>query len=431
MPGNESLIPTERIEQAMFLLRGEKVMLSSDLAKLYGVAPLVLPGRRIFVKELHRHCPLSPGQLRWPGFAAGPTECTTGNRTPGVPSFGGSAVGVIFNKGGHAVRKTRLLPVLALLAVVLGRPTPAPSEAREAPERPRKVNGPPGPYLVLVDAGRGDEFLPAAEAMAALHGAALKRFDPAKLEDTLAELRKVPPRFVVFVLPPEKIDIDLAHQILEMAMQVFCHVTDDGLRLGEAAKRMADRLALDFLPGRIHFEPTRTIKDRFSGEGAVNRRHNGAGMIFYGDPALAPFARTAKHLVSAEATAAGAEGLHLRLEVRPQLDGTPGVDFMLPQSRLTDYYSVKTADYAKELALEVYRVVRLPAGCEGAPALRVASARSGGEEVPTRSPQVVVEETRGGKFLHVRVPLAVRVVDTPRVFRLMTKGMVIDLDGKP
>ena len=65
------------------------------------------------------------------------------------------------------MRKTRLLPVLALLAVVLGRPTPAPSEAREAPERPRKVNGPPGPYLVLVDAGRGDEFLPAAEAMAA------------------------------------------------------------------------------------------------------------------------------------------------------------------------------------------------------------------------------------------------------------------------
>jgi len=46
-------------------------------------------------------------------------------------------------------------------------------------------------------------------------------------------------------------------------------------------------------------------------------------MIFYGDPALAPFARTAKHLVSAEATARSAEGLHLRLEVRPQLDGTP------------------------------------------------------------------------------------------------------------
>ena len=89
------------------------------------------------------------------------------------------------------------------------------------------------------------------------------------------------------------------------------------------------------------------------------------------------------------------------------------------------------AETEKELALEVYRVVPLPAGCKGAPALRVASARSGGEEVPTRSPQVVVEETRGGKFLHVRVPLAVRVVDTPRVFRLMTKGMVIDLDGKP
>jgi len=30
----------------------------------------------------------------------------------------------------------------------------------------------------------------------------------------------VPPRFVVFVLPPEKIDVDLAHQILEMATRV-------------------------------------------------------------------------------------------------------------------------------------------------------------------------------------------------------------------
>jgi hypothetical protein len=36
------LIPAERIEQSIFLIRGEKVMLSMDLAKLYGVAPRVL-----------------------------------------------------------------------------------------------------------------------------------------------------------------------------------------------------------------------------------------------------------------------------------------------------------------------------------------------------------------------------------------------------
>jgi hypothetical protein len=392
-----------------------------------------------------------------------------------------------------------------------------------APRAPRsgKVDGlVAGPYLVLVDPGKDNEFLPAARAMAALHGATIKHFDPKKLDRTLAELRKAPPRFVVFVLPPEKIDVDLVHDILMMAtrvdddpfvdfeygfvtgrdgaaalrfvkrieaawkrdfgttvrakaalfgswegsvlpsttgqslsalkalgfeatasfvktrdpeatrrkvarqaladcqgkdallffshgyphsmefcyrakdlrewktdlspailvncacyngapgrwfeagpkgpidrglvaredsvalavldsgvagyfagvdpwhgplaMQVFAHVTDDGLRLGEAAKRMHDRLALDFLPGRIRFEPTLKIKDRFSGEGTVNRRHNGAGMIFYGDPALAPFAKKAKHLLSAEVKAADRERLRVRLSVRPLIDGPPG-----------------------------------------------------------------------------------------------------------
>ncbi len=35
-------IPTERIEQAILLMRGQKVMLSSHLAELYGVEPRVL-----------------------------------------------------------------------------------------------------------------------------------------------------------------------------------------------------------------------------------------------------------------------------------------------------------------------------------------------------------------------------------------------------
>ena len=37
MSENISLVPMERIERAILLIRGEKVMLDSDLAELYGV----------------------------------------------------------------------------------------------------------------------------------------------------------------------------------------------------------------------------------------------------------------------------------------------------------------------------------------------------------------------------------------------------------
>jgi ORF6N domain len=37
-----SLVPVERIDQAIYLIRGEKVMLDSDLAKLYGVTTKTL-----------------------------------------------------------------------------------------------------------------------------------------------------------------------------------------------------------------------------------------------------------------------------------------------------------------------------------------------------------------------------------------------------
>jgi len=39
---NTSLIPREKIERAIYLIRGEKVMLDRDLAALYGVATKVL-----------------------------------------------------------------------------------------------------------------------------------------------------------------------------------------------------------------------------------------------------------------------------------------------------------------------------------------------------------------------------------------------------
>ncbi len=34
---NQSLVPLERIDQAILLIRGQKVMLDADLANLYGV----------------------------------------------------------------------------------------------------------------------------------------------------------------------------------------------------------------------------------------------------------------------------------------------------------------------------------------------------------------------------------------------------------
>ena len=42
MADAQSLIPVERIEKAILVLRGQKVMLSSDLALLYDVAPKAL-----------------------------------------------------------------------------------------------------------------------------------------------------------------------------------------------------------------------------------------------------------------------------------------------------------------------------------------------------------------------------------------------------
>ncbi len=37
MPPSKSLIPVERIEKLIYLIRGHKVMIDSDLAELYGV----------------------------------------------------------------------------------------------------------------------------------------------------------------------------------------------------------------------------------------------------------------------------------------------------------------------------------------------------------------------------------------------------------
>jgi hypothetical protein len=476
----------------------------------------------------------------------------------------------------------------------------------------------PGPYVVLVEGGANDEFRKAAETLANFHKASVVRFAADKLDPAFAELKKLMPRYVAFVLPPERIDVDLVHQILArstaldddpfpdfeyafvtgrdgpaaarfaerivaawkhdygrsvrlfgtwegeqlpperplsalkalkadgefklvhtrageaarkvaakdalagsrgkdallffshgypdemahafraadlrawqvelpsavlvncacyngcpgrwfapgargrpeakpppsrddsvalaildsgvaayvagidpwhgpLANQVFAHLLDDGLSVGGAAKRMADRLALEFLPGRINFPPTETVADRFAGEGVTNRRHNGAGMIAYGDPAFAPFAKTASRLAFAGAKQADGK-LTVRLGTKPLLDGPAAGDYMIPQSRLTDYYSVKTADFVKELSAEVYGVTDLPAGVAAVPPLKVKSAKSGPAAVPAKPVQAVVERTRDGNKLHVRVPLGVRIADGLWPMLLAANGVEVELE---
>jgi hypothetical protein len=51
---NTSLIPIERIEKAIYLIRGEKVMLDRDLARLYGVST------KVFNQAVKRHCDRFP-----------------------------------------------------------------------------------------------------------------------------------------------------------------------------------------------------------------------------------------------------------------------------------------------------------------------------------------------------------------------------------
>jgi hypothetical protein len=52
-----AMIPRERIESRIYLLRGEKVMLSTDLAKLYQVAP------RVLVQAVKRNSDRFPGDF--------------------------------------------------------------------------------------------------------------------------------------------------------------------------------------------------------------------------------------------------------------------------------------------------------------------------------------------------------------------------------
>ncbi len=75
-------------------------------------------------------------------------------------------------------------------------------------------------YVVLCNSGPTGEYQAAAKALADFHKAEVVRFAAENLDAAFAELKKRQPDFVVFVLPPEKIDVDLVHQILERATKL-------------------------------------------------------------------------------------------------------------------------------------------------------------------------------------------------------------------
>lgn len=214
-----------------------------------------------------------------------------------------------------------------------------------------------------------------------------------------------------------------------LTSQVFCYAVDEGLGLGAAAKRMHDRLALEFLPDRIAYAPV--AQRRMLGEGVENRRGNGAGMIFYGDPALAPFAAGARPLVSASVNEQGDRGPEIVLTIKPLLSGFPGPDSMVPHARLMNYYSVRTPqNFMKELAMEFYGVVGTPRAWRGAvPALRVVSAKVGSTDIPVGEVQAVAEDWHDGPRLHVRVPVAAPMYGTAWAERVMREGAAVVLEA--
>src|SRR5262249_14266941 len=126
----------------------------------------------------------------------------------------------------------------------------------------------------------------------------------------------------------------------------------------------------------------------------------------------------------------GKDRLLIKMELRPLIEGSPGEDFyVLPSNRLLDYYSMRTDPEKAPPKLELYRVVPLPVGAKGVPTLRVVSAKSGGKDIPSGTLQLAVEDTPGGKFLQVRVPLQVSYMENLRLMALARQGVSVELEG--
>lgn len=211
-----------------------------------------------------------------------------------------------------------------------------------------------------------------------------------------------------------------------LANQVFLLLVDDGLSLGGAAKRMYDRLALAFAPEPVRYAAM--SERRFTGEGRDNRLGNGAGMILYGDPALAPFRSGAAKLMTASAQPPEGDSMRCTVELRPLLRGAMNAaDAMLPQARLMDYYSVRTADVMKELKMEVHRTFPLPQGWEKVEGVEIGSFVAGGRDLPAGAVQWAVEQTHDGRVLHVRLPIDAPIFGSTWLMWIAQRGLSAEI----
>lgn len=70
-------------------------------------------------------------------------------------------------------------------------------------------------YAVLLARSADPEFRPAAERLAAMHGAAVELFDATDLDSLKRRLCETKPRHAVFVMAPASIDVQFAQDLLE------------------------------------------------------------------------------------------------------------------------------------------------------------------------------------------------------------------------
>jgi len=214
-----------------------------------------------------------------------------------------------------------------------------------------------------------------------------------------------------------------------LACQAFCHVIDDGMRLGEAIKRLLDRLAIEYLPGGIDLAPASEYK--FKGEGEKNRRRNSAAVILFGDPALAPFKDKGDSRAYAEYESVENEKIQIRLGFKSMVSGQiAGQDMMIPNNRVLNYFSVKTGNFMKELKMEIYQTIPFSADKFEGAEFSIVSAKSGEYDVPTKQPVCLMEKTAKGGVLHMRIPLDIPAMGTIWTWKIAKDGIDVIVECK-
>ena len=179
----------------------------------------------------------------------------------------------------------------------------------------------------------------------------------------------------------------------------------------------------------MRFEPAGRL--RAAPDKDAIKRLAGSSTILYGDPSWAPYATTASRSCFAEFERLQGGTVRVRVGLHPiRPNGLHGSWPLLLRDRLISYYGDTSAERDRvPLAMEIYRVVALPAGYKGTPTLNVVRARAGELNVPTGDPELANEETPKGRFLHVLVPLAAGT-DSEAFSAITGNGLAVDLEGK-